>query len=137
MNKDEASPRETLIESIRSESGGNPGVAEALWEKISVPDEETNGDKEEEGSVLGDVFGNKKEDFDDSTAFALRTVLSKEEVTKDELRETAGVENVDRAVRNLSEKGYICSQQGNEVIKPEPTRIPESIGTLTRRDALW
>lgn len=135
LDKEEASPREILIETVRSKSGGNPGVTEKLWEEMSVGDEPADEDDEEPGSVLGDVLGNTEQDFDDPTAFALRTVVSKEEVTKDELHGTAGVENVERTVGNLSEKGYVSKDGG--VVRPEPKWLPDAVGALTGRDTLW
>jgi len=138
LDHENMSPREVAIEHVRSRSDGNPGVAEAMWEKMLDEGYDAVSEGDDDGGEsrnLVDSFGKSKEGLDDSAAFALRTVVSKEEVSKDELRETAGVGNVERTVRSLSDKGIVSENDG--FIEPEPEKLPGVVSTLKGRSTLW
>lgn len=108
---DSADPKDVVFERLAAASGGNVGVATALWQAQSdtavrpsdiVPPESTG-------------------DLDRAAAFCLRIVLAKERVERAELRAVIG-EGVDRIVVQLRREGLVATDRATVTLEPAAVR---------------
>lgn len=110
---------DNTFEKISALSGGNPGVARAVFEDRTW--EKESGD---DGGELS---------YED--AFTLLVVLTKEEVERDVLEEVASPRSLEKSLRRLSDAGYVERDDGRVVIRPE--RLVDAVERLERRHLVW
>lgn len=110
---------DNTFEKISALSGGNPGVARAVFEDRTW---------EKEGGEDGGELS-----YED--AFTLLVVLSKEEVERDVLEEVASPRSLTKSLRRLSDAGYVERDDGRVAIRPE--RLVDAVGRLERRHLVW
>jgi len=104
---------DNLFERLTGVSGGNPGVARAVFEDRSW-DDDTEG-----------------VELTDDEAFALRVVLSKETVGRDALGSVVRPRSLGPVVRRLVDAGFVEEDGGDVTLLPE--RLPDAVEHLERR----
>lgn len=110
---------DNTFEKISALSGGNPGVARAVFEDRTWEDESG-----EDGGKLS---------YED--AYTLLVVLTKEEVERDVLEKVASPRSLEKSLRRLSNAGYVERDGGTVSILPE--RLVDAVGRLERRNLVW
>lgn len=108
---------ENVFEKISAASGGNPGVARAVYEERLWQDDA-------DGLFLTD-----------DQAFALRVVLSKGEVHRDVLRSVVRPRSVDAVVRTLSDADVVDLDGERVALCRE--RLVDTVDYLRRRRLVW
>jgi len=116
-------PRDVVFERLGAVSGGNVGVATAIWESWA-------------GTELrpGDVVASGGElDIDRDEAFCLRLVLANERIERRHLARAVG-DRVDRVVGRLAREGLVADE--GEVVSLEPAAVPAAAAATDRERIL-
>lgn len=116
-------PRDVVFERLAAASGGNVGVAAALWEQgrgetmrpsdVGVPEDDLSLDRDE--------------------SFCLRVLLAKERVARDELAALVD-SDLDRILDRLRRAGL--ATQSAAVVSLDPARLPAAITHTEKRRIL-
>lgn len=110
---------DNTFEKISALSGGNPGVARAVFEDRTWEDE-----SEDDGSELS---------YED--AYTLLVVLTKEDFEREVLEEVASPRSLEKSLRRLSDAGYVERDGGRVTLRPE--RLVDAVERLERRNLIW
>lgn len=108
---------ENTFEKISARSGGNPGVASAVFE----------GRTWEKETHMAELS------YED--AFALLVVLTKEEVKAGVLEEVVSPRSLERSLRRLSDAGYVETDGDSVTLRAE--RLVDTVGLLERKNLVW
>lgn len=113
-------PRDVTLSRLAQVSGGNLGVAAALWDRVG------------DGPVRpSDVPAPAADhDLDDDEAFLLRILLAKERASRRELAAVVG-ETADRVVARLARAGSVTAEEG--AVALDPTGVPLATAAVERR----
>jgi len=111
---------ENFFERITALSGGNPGVARAIFESRAWENKEEDDDETELS-------------YED--AYALRVVLSKETVERDVLEEVVEPRSSEKSLRRLSDSGFLEIDGGHVTLRPE--NLVNTVDHLERRNLVW
>jgi len=109
---------ENVFERITALSGGNPGVARAVFEN------QTWEEERKEDTKLS---------YEDS--FALCVVLSKEKVAREVLEKVVEPRSLNKSLRRLSDSGFVELDDDNVSLSPE--RLVDAVSHLKRRRLVW
>lgn len=110
---------DNIFEKISARSGGNPGVARAVFESRAWVDE----DEDDVGELS----------YED--AFTLHVVLTKEDLEREVLEEVASPRSLTKSLRRLSDAGYVELDGGRVTLLPE--RLVDAVELLERRNLIW
>jgi hypothetical protein len=110
---------DNAFERISALSGGNLGVARAVFESRIWEDES------------GDAEG--KLSYED--VYTLLTVLTKEEIGREVMEEVSSPRSLGKSLRRLSDAGYV--ERDDERVTLRPERIVDAVNRLERRNLLW
>jgi len=116
---DDPDPEDVVFERLGAVSGGNVGVATAIWES-------RRGGEVRPSDV---VAAGADVDVDREEAFCLRIVLTKERVERAELAAIVG-DGLDRILGRLAREGLVVTE--GDVVCLEPAAVP-SVVTATDR----
>jgi hypothetical protein len=108
---------DNVFEKISAASGGNPGVARAVFERRCWDE------------------GYEEPDLSYEDAFALRVILSKETVDRDVLRSVVEPRSLPTTLRNLSDAVLVESSADSVSLRPES--LPRTVSALKRRRLVW
>jgi len=108
---DSADPQDVVFERLAVASGGNIGVATALWE----------GQSDTAVRPSDIVPPESNSDLDRAAAFCLRIILAKERVEWAELRAVVG-DGVDRIVAQLRREGLVTTDGAAVTLEPAAVR---------------
>ena len=113
-------PRDVVLERLAQASGGNLGVAAALWDRAE-------GEPVRPSDVPTPA---SDRDLDDDEAFLLRVLLAKERAPRRELAAVVG-ETADRVVARLARAGLVTAAEGTVAI--DPVGVPVATAAVERR----
>ncbi|WP_423751113.1 hypothetical protein [Salinirarus marinus] len=113
-------PKDVVFERLAAVSGGNVGVATALWER-GLDDVVRPSDVGATGTDLS---------FDREEAFCLRIVLSKERVERAELAAVVDAD-LDRVLPRFVREGVVTVSDG--VVALDPAAVPTAATATERR----
>jgi hypothetical protein len=111
---------ENFFERVTALSGGNPGVARAIFESRAWENKEDDEDETELS-------------YED--AYVLRVVLSKETVERDVLEEVVEPRSLEKSLRRLSDSGFLEIDGGHVTLRPE--NLVNTVDHLERRNLVW
>lgn len=111
---------ENFFERITALSGGNPGVARAVFESRSW---EADDDEDDRAELS----------YED--AFALRVVLSKETVERGVIESVVEPRSLEKSLRRLSDAGLV--ELDGERVSLRPENLVDTVDHLGRRRLLW
>lgn len=117
MSRFASEESENVFERLTALSGGNPGVACALFENRAWNQEHDEIDLSYED------------------AFALRVVLSKENVDRGVLEEVVAPRSTQKTLRRLSDAGVV--ERDDERVSLRPERLADTFDYLKRRRLVW
>ncbi len=113
-------PRDVVLERLAQASGGNLGVAAALWDRT--------GEAPVRPSDVPAPASDR--DLDDDEAFLLRVLLAKERASRRELAAVVG-ETADRVVARLARARLVTADEG--VVALDPVGVPVATAVVERR----
>lgn len=108
---------ENTFERVSARSGGNPGVARAVFEGRTW-------EKETDRAELS---------YED--AFVLLVVLTKEEVERYVLEEVVSPRSLEKSLRRLSDAGYV--ETDGDLVTLRAERLVDTVVLLERRHLVW
>lgn len=120
-----AGPAELVFQRLARLSGGNPGVATALWDACVGGDTVTPADLE---------LPVERHPLGDGAAAVLGVAVAKGSVTREELRAVVPDISLDRALRALDEAGFV---RDADVVSLRPEGVPSALALLDRKRWLW
>jgi len=112
---------ENFFERVTALSGGNPGVARAIFENRAWEDE-----TEDDGEEIS---------YED--AFVLLIVLTKEELERDVLGEVASPRSLEKSLRRLSDAGFVELDSDGGTVSLRPESLVGAVELLERRNLVW
>ncbi|MDZ7687468.1 MAG: hypothetical protein U5J64_01885 [Halobacteriales archaeon] len=110
---------DNVFERITARSGGNAGVARAVFENRTWEDE-----PEDDETELS---------YED--AFALSVVVTKEVVRRDVLETVVAPRSLEKTLRRLSDAGFV--ELDGERVTLRPVRLVRAVKSLERRNLVW
>lgn len=125
IDTDEQSVEETVMQAITDRSDGLPGVATAVWD-ASIEDDQIGPNR------IVDGFGNV--DIDETTAYALRTVLMNGAIQEDALETVIEQHAVRRVLREMAQHELVTI---DDAVRLNPLALKTVRKELERRRLLW
>lgn len=125
VDTDDLKPEEAVFKRIKDRSEGLPGVAKAVWE-ASLEERTISPNR------IVDSFDDI--DIDETTAYALRTVLMNEGVNKSSLQNVIDDTAVPRVIREMQRNDLISV---DDTLQLNPLALDAIRKELERRRLLW
>ncbi len=124
--RDVPEPDAIVFERLERLSGGNLGVASAIWEQC------VSG----EAVVPDDLYRPVDRSFDpgDGATEVLGVAVAKEAVTRDELAAVVPDVRLDRTLHSLADHGFLTV---DDVVRLRPGGLPSALESLKRRRWQW
>lgn len=125
-SRDPPTARDLVFQRLARISGGNPGVAAAVWEQCA------------DGTVTPDDIAlpvERGRDVSDDAARVLGVLVPKEAVAREELAAVVSDVALDRTLRTLVADGFV--DDDGDVIRLRPGGLPSALESLERRRWLW